>query len=98
MTWDWELTKKAEKNLARLDRTTVGRVFDALDRLAGELAANSPTPPTNVKKLTGQDDMWRLRVGDYRLLFTRETRIVDAEETGAILIHDAGHRREIYRD
>lgn len=44
MKWDWELTKKAEKNLARLDRTTVGRVFDALDRLAEELMANNPTP------------------------------------------------------
>lgn len=50
------------------------RVFDALDRLAGELTENAPTPPTNVKKLTGPDEMWRLRVGDYRLLFTKASR------------------------
>lgn len=83
--------------MARLDRTTVGRVFDALDRLAGELAENSPTLPPNVKKLTGQGDMWRLRIGDYRLLFTRESRIVEAEVTGVVLVHEAGHRREIHQ-
>jgi mRNA interferase RelE/StbE len=97
MIWDWELTKKAEKGLSRIERTMLARVFDALDRLVEEVAANSPMPPTGVKKLTGQDEVWRLRIGDYRLLFTREFRIVEERPLGIILVHDVGHRREIYR-
>lgn len=96
MKWDWELTKKAEKSLARLDRMTMGRIFDALDRLVAELVANSPMA-ANVKRLAGPNDIWRLRVGDYRILFTREVKLIDEEELGVILVHGAGHRREIYR-
>jgi mRNA interferase RelE/StbE len=44
----------------------------------------------NVKRLAGYDDRYRLRVGDYRVIY----QIVD--EQLVILVVGVGHRREIY--
>lgn len=54
-----------------------------------ELLADEPRPPA-AKKLTARPE-WRVRSGDYRLLY----RIEDAVLT--VIVVDAGHRREIYR-
>lgn len=48
-------------------------------------------PDANLRKLAGYQDRYRLRVGDYRVIY---------DVTGAqlvILIVGVGHRREIYR-
>ena len=54
-----------------------------------EIFADDPRPPA-ARKLTGRPE-WRVRSGDYRVLY----RIEDAVLT--VVIVDAGHRREIYR-
>ena len=54
-----------------------------------ELLADDARPPA-AKKLTARPE-WRVRSGDYRVLY----RIEDAVLT--VIIVDAGHRREIYR-
>jgi mRNA interferase RelE/StbE len=48
-------------------------------------------PDANVKKLTGYEDRYRLRVGDYRVIYDV------TEKELVILIVGVGHRREIYR-
>jgi len=53
-----------------------------------ELLGDDPRPPA-AKKLTGRPE-WRVRTGDYRVLY----RIEDSVLT--IVIVHAGHRREIY--
>ena len=45
----------------------------------------------NVKKLAGDEDRYRLRVGDYRVLY----EVIDGQLI--ILVVGVGHRREIYR-
>ncbi|HLH57874.1 MAG TPA: type II toxin-antitoxin system RelE/ParE family toxin [Streptosporangiaceae bacterium] len=45
----------------------------------------------DVKKLAGYDDRYRLRVGDYRIIY----EVMDGQLV--ILIVGVGHRREIYR-
>jgi mRNA interferase RelE/StbE len=45
----------------------------------------------NVKKLSGYDDRYRLRVGDYRIIY----EVMDMNLV--ILVVGVGHRREIYR-
>ena len=45
----------------------------------------------NVKKLAGYDDRYRLRVGDYRVIY----EVIDQQLV--ILVVGVGHRREIYR-
>jgi mRNA interferase RelE/StbE len=49
------------------------------------------SPAAHVKKLVGYQDRYRLRVGDYRIIYD----IADGELV--ILIIGVGHRREIYR-
>jgi mRNA interferase RelE/StbE len=48
-------------------------------------------PDANVKKLGGYEDRYRLRVGDFRVIYD----VIDAELV--ILVVGVGHRREIYR-
>jgi mRNA interferase RelE/StbE len=43
----------------------------------------------DVKKLKGSKKQYRLRVGDYRVLFELESR--------AITVYDFGHRKDIYK-
>ena len=54
-----------------------------------ELLADDPRPPA-AKKLTARPE-WRVRTGDYRVLY----RINDGELI--VVVVDAGHRRDIYR-
>ncbi|WP_250290874.1 type II toxin-antitoxin system RelE family toxin [Frankia sp. CiP1_Cm_nod1] len=48
-------------------------------------------PDANVRRLAGYEDRYRLRVGDYRIIYD----IVDGQLI--ILIVGVGHRREIHR-
>ena len=53
------------------------------------LAAN-PRPP-GVEKLAGPDDFYRIRVGDYRIIYQIQDDVL------MILVVKIGHRREVYR-
>lgn len=46
----------------------------------------------DIKKMSGVDDTYRLRCGDYRIVFEVKKHIV------TILIIKIGHRKEVYRD
>jgi mRNA interferase RelE/StbE len=48
-------------------------------------------PDANIRKLAGYEDRYRLRVGDYRIIY----EVMDRQLI--ILIVGVGHRREIYR-
>jgi mRNA interferase RelE/StbE len=54
-----------------------------------ELLAETPRPP-GAKKLAGSSD-WRVRTGDYRIIY----EIQDAQLI--VLVVAMGHRRDIYR-
>ena len=53
--------------------------------------ANEPRP-IGVKKLSGEKDIYRVRVGNYRVLY----RIID--KVLVVVVVSVGHRREVYRD
>lgn len=80
ITWHEE----AVKELSKLDGGTIRRVLDKVERLACE-----PFPP-QARALTGFTCTYRLRVGDYRVIYS----LVDRELP--ILILSIGHRREVY--
>jgi mRNA interferase RelE/StbE len=79
------LALSAEKELKRLPHQLIERIISRL----GNLASN-PRPP-GCKKLTGGDHEWRIRVGDYRAVYT----IDDAK--ALVEVTRIRHRSEVYR-
>lgn len=49
-----------------MDRRVVARILPAIAALADD-----PRPP-GVKRLKGASDLWRIRIGDYRVVYTIE--------------------------
>ncbi len=80
------LTASAEKELRRLPARLVTRIFRRLDALA-----YNPRPH-NCKKLVGGDKQWRIRVGEYRIVYEID------DYSKAIDVTRIAHRREVYRD
>lgn len=69
----------------RLDRVVARRIFAAT-----ELLALNPRPPKS-KGLRGFDELFRIRVGDYRVVYRiRETQLI-------VTVITVGHRKDIYR-
>jgi len=84
-SYDVEITGAAERQLRKLDRSVKRRLLDAIWRLAEE-----PRPP-GARKLTGPDDIFRIRVGRYRILYeVRDSRLI-------VMVLKVGHRRDVYR-
>ncbi|HEX4920793.1 MAG TPA: type II toxin-antitoxin system RelE/ParE family toxin [Candidatus Bathyarchaeia archaeon] len=72
-------------HLASLPKTELRRVDAKIQGLA-----EIPRPP-GVKKLEGVDDLYRIRCGDYRIVYQiEEARLV-------IVVVNVGNRRDIYR-
>jgi mRNA interferase RelE/StbE len=78
------LTSSAEKELSRLPSQVVARIFPKIEGLAVE------PRPHGCKKLRGGQDEWRIRVGDYRVIYT----IGDGARQ--IDVMRIAHRREAY--
>jgi len=76
----------ARKDLKRLDRQVAARVLRALAELV-----NEPRPP-GVTRLTGPDGLWRIRIGDYRVVYTIE------DDRLVITVVHVATRGQVYRD
>jgi len=79
------LERAAEKQLKQLSAKLHDRVIAAIQSLV-----NNPRP-TGCRKLGGTDNDWRIRVGDYRIVY----EIDDAARE--VRINRVRHRREVYR-
>ena len=84
MAYTIHLERRAERDLRRLPQEVVRR----LDALFRQLAEN-PRPDGAVKLSGKTSSGWRLRVGDYRILY----RI----EGSRIEVYSIKHRRDAYR-
>jgi mRNA interferase RelE/StbE len=78
------LTSSAEKELRRLSTKMVARIVPRLEHLAA-----APRPP-GCKKLRGGDKEWRIRVGDYRVVY-----VIDATAR-TVDVTRIAHRRDVY--
>ncbi len=85
MGYSIELVPAAMRALRKLTVDVRQRVSDTI----GELA-DDPRPP-GVRKLSGSDDVYRVRTGDYRILYQIHDELL------VVLVVDVGHRRDVYR-
>jgi mRNA interferase RelE/StbE len=79
------ISSDAEKQLAKLDGAVRVRVAQKIDILA-----ENPRP-AGCKKLKGDDNLWRARTGDYRIVFSIHDDLL------LVLVIRIAHRREVYR-
>jgi mRNA interferase RelE/StbE len=79
-----EIKPAARKELEALPDKLLARVVRKLQSLA-----NNPRP-TRCKKLKGYKDQWRVRVGDWRVVY-----IVD-DAAKLVSVTRVAHRREVY--
>ena len=75
----------AQRELSKLPIDVRQNVADAISALA-----NEPRPP-GVRKLSGSKSSYRIRIGDYRVLYTIADRILH------VIVIKVGNRRDIYR-
>lgn len=85
VTYRIDFTPAAVRQLRKLDPIARLRIQAAV-----ELLRDDPRP-AGAKKLTGGDGEWRVRTGDYRIIYEiHDRRLV-------VLVVALGHRREVYR-
>ncbi len=78
------LADSARRELKNLPAEVIGRVMPRIRELA-----SNPRPP-GCKKLYGSKDLWRIRVGDYRIVYT-------LNDPGMLVdITRVAHRSEVY--
>jgi mRNA interferase RelE/StbE len=79
------IKRSAERDLRRLPSTLFERVNERI------LALRDDPRPHGVRKLVGALEGWRIRVGDYRILY----QIDDDAQT--VTVVRVKHRRDVYR-
>lgn len=81
-----EFTSSARKQLKRLDRAVQQRVL-----MAAALLGKHPRPPA-ARRLTSSNELWRVRLGDYRIVYSID------EDGVVVVVVRVGHRSAVYRD
>ena len=78
------IERRVSKEIENLPDELLQQVIDTIGRLK-----HNPRP-YNVKKLVNRDG-WRIRIGDYRVLYTID------DDKKLVAIYRVKHRREAYR-
>ena len=90
MVWRIEVAARVDKAIAKLDPPTRDRIVRFLYERLGRM--EDPRSIGEALKGSGHGELWRYRVGDYRLICKIE------DERLVVLVVRVGHRREIYRE
>lgn len=84
MKYRVRIAASAEREMNKLPAVIHTRISRRILLLEGD------PRPRGVKKLSNREE-YRLRVGDYRALYTID------DEMGIVTVFAVGHRREVYR-
>ena len=83
MSYKIEYKSSVVRDLKKLDKSVAGRILDQLEM-------NLSENPDSGQPLTGQfKGLFKYRVGDYRIIYTRTVE--------GILVLRIGHRSKVYR-
>jgi mRNA interferase RelE/StbE len=80
-----EFARAAEKDLRGVDRRYLSKILESIEGLQ-----NQPRPQ-GCKKLVGSQNTYRIRIGDYRVIYEIEDSVL------VILIVRIRHRQDVYR-
>jgi mRNA interferase RelE/StbE len=86
LTYRVQIKASAVKAIGKLPKADQARVDERIASLA-----TNPRPAGCVK-LAGSSQLWRIRIGDWRLVYHLE------DNPPSILVLTIAHRREVYRD
>ncbi|MEH2158507.1 type II toxin-antitoxin system RelE family toxin [Nostoc sp.] len=86
MSYEIKFSKGAKKQFMKLPLDVQERIQTKINDLAIE------PRPNGVKKLQGDDNSYRIRVGDYRVVYELDDDIL------IVTVIKVGHRSEIYKD
>jgi len=84
-SYDIAFKPSVEKDLRSLPKSTVARVMEHIENLKV-----NPLP-RQAAKLSGTERLYRIRVGDYRIVYKVDT------EARLVTVHYVRHRRKVYR-
>lgn len=85
MTYEVEISEAAKDFLKTISKADAKRIGKKIDNLV-----ENPRP-NGVEKLSGEENIYRIRSGDYRVIYQIEDKIL------YILVLKVGHRKEVYR-
>jgi mRNA interferase RelE/StbE len=77
--------RSARKELEQLDRATRNRMLSRIEALA------AAPRPSGCRKLVGSGELWRIRVGNYRVIYSID------DGRGIVDVVIIRHRRDAYR-
>ncbi len=84
MAYTIEFRPRALRDLKGLPRDVQRRILKHIEDLADD-----PRPP-GVKKLSGAEDLYRIRIGDYRVIYQIRDKVL------LVVVVRIGHRGDIY--
>ncbi len=85
MSYSLTIKPSVEKDLKQLPKSVILRTFKQIVALQKQ-----PLPP-GVKKISGSEHIYRIRVGDYRVIYE-----VNKDKSNVIILY-VRHRRDAYR-
>ncbi len=85
-TYAVKIAPTAERQIKKLPRSEQSRVITCLESLT-----TNPRP-AGVEKLSQQPGLWRVRVGDYRVIYAIE------KASAVVIVLIVRHRKDAYRD
>lgn len=83
--YEVQITSSAAKEILHLQRPDQKRIMATINNLGAE------PRPHGVTKLSGEKDAYRVRVGQFRIVYTVNDSI------RVVRVTRVGHRREVYR-
>jgi mRNA interferase RelE/StbE len=78
------VSRSAEKELRLIASAWAEKISTAIDRLATQ------PRPSGCKKLKGSSNLWRIRIGDYRVVYAIDDKV------RVVAIERVAHRKEAY--
>ena len=85
MTYRIEIKPSAQKELAKIPKTSALKIIDKIKSLAKD------PRPSGCKKLTGTDHSFRVRIGNNRVVYSIfDDRLI-------IQVIKIGHRKDVYK-